>query len=130
MRYPEAQEPMLPLPPKDEEHQPCRAMWAATMQRIITSDDVGFHILPFAMDYMASTKSWYEHENCACRTTGWKNRMNKETLTIFYTNAARAQKKNMTINEYKAWQASIEAVAAAAAQSLADEKAAKKIVKA
>lgn len=97
--HPEAHKPMLPLPPDDEEHRPCRAMWAVTMERIISGEDVASYELSAVLDFMASTKSWYEHEDCACKTSGWRAREIREFLTIHYLNSVRAEEAGLTIHE-------------------------------
>jgi len=97
--HPEAHKPMLPLPPDDEEHRPCRAMWAVTMERIISGEDVAAYELSAVLDFMASTKSWYEHEDCACKTSGWRGYEIREFLTIHYLNSVRAEDAGLTIHE-------------------------------
>lgn len=97
--HPEAHKPMLPLPPDEEEYRPCRAMWAVTMERIISGEDVAVYELRAVLEFMASTKSWYEHEDCACKTSGWRGYEIREALTIHYLDSVRAEEAGLTINE-------------------------------
>jgi hypothetical protein len=97
--HPEAHKPMLPLPPDEEEYRPCRAMWAVTMERIISGEDVAVYELRAVLEFMASTKSWYEHEDCACKTSGWRGYDIREALTIHYLDSVRAENAGLTINE-------------------------------
>jgi hypothetical protein len=120
--HPEAHKPMLPLPPDEEEYRPCRAMWAVTMERIISGEDVACYELRAVLEFMASTKSWYEHEDCACKTSGWRGYEIREALTIHYLDSVRAENAGLTINEL------CDLRQAAAAESLA-EKAAKRDAK-
>lgn len=121
--HPEAHTPMLPLPPDDEEHRACRAMWAVSIERIISGEDVAYQKLRSVLNFMANTKSWYKHENCACRTRGWKAEEIRQRLTVHYLVAISAEEKGMTINESLDWH---DRIAAAAAESLAQEKKAKR----
>ena len=122
--HPEAHKPMLPLPPDEEEYRPCRAMWAVTMERIISGEDVAAYELRAVLEFMASTKSWYEHEDCACKTSGWRGYEIREALTIHYLDSVRAEDAGLTINELCDQRQA--AAAAAAASSLAVEKKAKR----
>ena len=81
--YPEAHKQMLPLPPDDEEHRPCRAMWAVTMERIISGEHVASYELRAVLEFMASNKSWQYHEDCACKTSGWRGYEIRELLTQY-----------------------------------------------
>jgi hypothetical protein len=121
--HPEAHKPMLPLPPDEEEYRPCRAMWAVTVERIISGEDVACYELRAVLDFMASTKSWYEHEDCACKTSGWRGYEIREALTIHYLDSVRAENAGLTINELCDRREAAAAAAAAAASSLAEEKA-------
>lgn len=119
--HPEAHKPMLPLPPDEEEYRPCRAMWAVTMERIISGEGVAAYELRAVLDFMASTKSWYEHEDCACKTSGWRGYEIREALTIHYLDSVRAEDAGLTINELCDRRQAAAAAAAAAASSLAEK---------